>query len=337
MKKASLNALSTAVVGDHVYVLMKEGERLLLLILSTDLEVVKTIWSTKGNVGYILKVGSDYVLTSIDDKLYLIKDGEARVVLVASNPRNIFWHLAEVEGKVFIHEYGLPPTAIYSSKDLERWEKIITNLDIDKRSKHFHYITFYPYRNWLITTLGDACFVRVAISSTLGNSWQPLYKGSWQFLPIFPLRDYIVFGMDSGIAKGGIGVYYPEMGMWKFIFLKWLDKTVRFVQMNDLKLLNNGLWIVSLGTPQVILVSRDLKTFHPLSIEGLDEHFNHNMMVSEGNDFIVCSTGKSLLLFKKSELEKSILTTQPVIASYKAYVDRLKGYGFLLKRKLLGS
>jgi len=26
--------------------------------------------------------------------------------------------------------------------------------------------------------------------------------------------------MDSGIARGGVGVYFPEGG-WNFLFLKW--------------------------------------------------------------------------------------------------------------------
>ena len=144
MKKASLNALSAAVIGDHVYVLLMEGERLLLPVLNTDLEFVKMVRGAKGNSEFIFKVEKDYILISLDDKLYLVKGGEARVVLVASNSRNIFWHLTGGEGRVFIHEYGLPPTAIYSSKDLEQWEKIVTNLDIDKQSKHFHNVAFDP-------------------------------------------------------------------------------------------------------------------------------------------------------------------------------------------------
>lgn len=334
MKKASLNALSAAVIGDHVYVLLREGERLLLSVLNTDLESVKMVWGAKGNSGFILKVEKDYILISLDDKLYLVKGGEAKVTLVASNPRNMFWHLTEGEGKVFIHEYGLPPTAIYSSKDLERWEKVATNLDIDKRSKHFHDITFDPYRKELISTLGDGCLIRVAVSEDLGSSWRPLYRGPWQFVPIVVLKDIIVFGMDSGIAKGGVGIYYPDGDKWEFIFLKWKDKSVKHAQFCDLKFLSKGLWMASLGTPQAVMVSSDLRLWYPLFIESFNEEFNHNMLLSVGESIIACSSGKTLLIFNEDDIENAF-NSKPLMVEYKALLDKLIGYGFLIKHNIL--
>jgi hypothetical protein len=334
VKKASLNTLSTAVIGDHVYVLLKEGERLLLSVLNTDLEFVKMVWSAKGNIGFILKVEKGYVLISLDDELYLVKGGEARVVLVASNSRNMFWHLTEGEGKVFIHEYGLPPTAIYSSKDLERWEKVVANLDIDKRSKHFHEIAFDPYRKWLISTLGDGCLTRVAVSEDLGSSWRPLYRGSWQFVPIVVLKDIIVFGMDTGIAKGGVGIYYPDEDKWEFIFLKWMGGSVKHAQFCDLKFLSKGLWIASLGTPQAVMVSSDLRSWYPLFVESFNEEFNHKMLLSVGRGMIACSTGKTLLIFNEDDV-KNAFNSKPLMVEYKAYRDKLIGYGFLIKHSIL--
>jgi hypothetical protein len=333
MKRAFLNALSTAVIGDHIYALLRE-KRLFLSVLNTDLKVVKSIWSSRGGIGFILKVEGDRALVSIDNKLYLVKGGEAEAVLVASNRRNVFWHSAEARERVFVHEYGQPPTAIYLSKDLERWEKIVTNLDIDKRSKHFHNIAFDPYRKWLITTLGDKCLTRIAVSEDLGSSWRPFYRGPWQFLPIVVLKDRIVFGMDSGIAKGGLGIYYPDEDRLEFIFLRWKDESVKHAQFCDLKLLDKDLWIASLGAPQAIVASKDLKLWYPLFVESFDEEFNHNMLLSIGKGMISCSTGETLLVFDQGEIEDAF-ALKPVIVEYKAYWDKLIGYGFSIKHILI--
>jgi len=335
VKKASLNALSTAVVDGRVYVILKE-ERLLLSVLNMDLEVVKTVWNSRGDIGFILKVEGDRVLVSLDDKLYLVKGGEAEAVLVASNKKNTFWHLAEAGGRVFVHEYGKPPTAIYSSKHLESWEKIVTNLDLDKQSKHFHHIAFDSYRKSLIVTLGDGCLTRVAISKNLGFSWRPLYRGPWQFVPIVVLKDRIVFGMDSGIAKGGLGIYYPNEGKWEFMFLRWEDKNVRYAQFCDLKFLGKGLWVASLGTPQAVIVSKDLRSWYPLFVMSFDKEFNPNMLLSIGEGNVVCSTGKTLLIFNKGDIENAF-TSKPIMVEYKAYRDKLIGYCFLIKHNILNK
>ena len=50
---------------------------------------------------------------------------------------------------------------------------------------------------------------------------------------------------------------------------------------------------------------------------------------------MACSTGKSLLVFEKNELKSIISCSNPVMSSYRAYVDRLKGLGFTLKRMLI--
>jgi hypothetical protein len=63
IKKTSLNALSTTVIGDHIYALLRKEERLFLSIFNTDLEVVKTIWGSRGSIGFILKVeGAGFLL-----------------------------------------------------------------------------------------------------------------------------------------------------------------------------------------------------------------------------------------------------------------------------------
>ena len=336
MKSADLNALDTAVVDDHIYALVKCGERLSLSVFDKDLNFVDEIWSVEGQKGFILKIDKDRALLGIDDRLYLVEDGEAEAVLTASVLGNLFWHLTEVDGKLFVvHEYGEAPTAIYVSSDLRNWERAGTNLDIDRHSRHFHYVAYDPYRKWLIATLGDGCLTRATISEDLGSSWKPLYRGPWQFVPTLVLREKLAFGMDSGIARGGIGVYDVDKHRWSFIFLKWRGKDVKFAQMCDLKLLNNCLYIAGLGTPQAIVVSLDMKTWYLAYVEGFDERFNMHVSMSEGKDFVACSTGKSLLLLTKDELKILPQISDPVIVNYRACIERMRGLGFNLKHMLL--
>ncbi|MCX8205265.1 MAG: hypothetical protein N3H31_06415, partial [Candidatus Nezhaarchaeota archaeon] len=135
-------------------------------------------------------------------------------------------------------------------------------------------------------------------------------------------------------ARGGIGIYYPSTGRWEFVFLKWRDGRVKFTQMVDLRHLSNGAWMVALRAPQAILTSKDLKNWHPLHIEGLNEGFDHHAKIDEGGNVIACSTGRSLLVLQIDELE-NVLDGEPVMSSYKAYIDRLKGLGFVLKRSFI--
>ncbi|MEM3437195.1 MAG: hypothetical protein QXP55_01485 [Nitrososphaerales archaeon] len=331
--KLNFNSISAIVAGDKVFTLVKNGDILTLLSVDINLEIVNKLASFKGSNGFILKAQEEKFLINIDDKLYFAENNTWKIVLTTTKTENIFWHITEADGKVFAQEYGEPLTGIYVSENLREWKRRVTNFDIDKQSKHFHYLTYDPYRNWLIATLGDGCLIRAVISSDLGHSWTPLYKGPWQFLPVVPLRDKIVFGMDSGIARGGIGIYYPSKEKWEFIFLKWYGAFVRFAQMADLKQLSNGIWIVALGTPQAILISKDLKNWYPLHIKSLSESFNYHMNVSEGKNIVVCSTGNSIFVFDKDEFD-NVFNMKPVMSSYKAYIDRFIGIGFILKRRI---
>ena len=80
----------------------------------------------------------------------------------------------------------------------------------------------------------------------------------------------VVFGFDSGIARGGIGIFYPEYEIWSFILLKWVEKSVKTCQMCDLIQLDNGTWLSALGTPQAIAASKNLKQF-PYTLRVLKE------------------------------------------------------------------
>jgi hypothetical protein len=329
--------LSSVIAGEYIHALVRRANMLSIAIFNKELKAEKKeIVLPNGSNGFILDASKDRLLLSIDNNLFLIKDGNQKIVLKSKTSENFFWHVAKAENKVFIQEYGEAPTCIFTSEDFENWRSLIMNTDLDKHSKHFHNITYDPYRKWLITTLGDGNLIRVAFSEDYGDSWRSLYKGPWQFVPAIPLKDKIVFGMDSGIAKGGLGIYYPDEDGWEFIFLRWNDGRIQHAQFCDLKFLDKGLWIASLGTPQAIVASKDLRTWYPLFLESFDKEFNHNMLLSVDKSIITCSTGKTLLVFDENEIENAF-TLKPVMVEYKAYWDKLKGYGFLIKHSILAK
>jgi hypothetical protein len=327
-------ALSVIVAGERILALVKRGNMFSVIIFNKELKAKGEIALLNASKGFILGAEEDKLLLSIDDKLVLIEDGEQKTVLKSERSENFFWHVTMAENKVFVQEYGEAPTGIFTSEDLENWRRLIVNIDLDKHSKHFHNITYDFHRKWLIATLGDGCLTRVVFSEDLGNTWRPLYKGPWQFVPVVPLKDKIVFGMDSGIAKGGLGIYYPDENKWEFIFLRWKDKNVKHAQLCDLKFLDNGLWVASLGMPQAVMASKDLRLWCSLFVEGFNKEFNHNMLLSVREGVIACSTGKALLVFNEDGIENAF-TLKPLMVEYKAYRDKLVGYGFLIKHNIL--
>ncbi|MEM2704214.1 MAG: hypothetical protein QXR45_13770 [Candidatus Bathyarchaeia archaeon] len=172
-------------------------------------------------------------------------------------------------------------------------------MELDKRSRHLHSIAWDPYGNWLIATLGDGCPARVIYSEDFGQSWKPLYKGAWQFIPIVVCEDMAIFGMDSSIVKGGVGILHPEDYRWEFKFFRWLNGRVSLAQICYMKPLNNSLWIVAFGTPQAIAISKDLHTWYLVYVEGYNRSFNFHMSIDETDNTILCSTGDHLIAFNK--------------------------------------
>jgi len=331
-------ALSVAVVGQRILALVKEScNSLSLLQLNRTLNTERKLATLRASKGFILDVQEDTCLLAVDDNLVALRNDQLEPVLKAHSPANSFWHAARGGDFVYVQEYGWSPTGIWAStRNYENWRLLTTNVELDKSSKHFHNIAYDSFSKQLVTVLGDGNIVRVATLANGEETWRPIYKGPWQFVPIVILRDMLVLGMDSGIVKGGVGIYVPHDDRWNFIFLKWCGK-VKFSQMCDLKRLRNGLWVAALGTPQAILVSEDLITWYALHIDGFGEKFNHYMRISEREDCMICSTGKCLLMFDKDGLKNRMRSSKPVMVSYKACVDRLSGLGFTIKNKFLAS
>ena len=270
------------------------------------------------------------LLVSSGNTLYLVSGSEAKPVLRA-RPGNWFWHGVEAQGRVFIQEYGEPPTGIYVSEDLVNFRRVASNKDVDPLSRHFHYIAFDEERGLLVATLGDGNVVRVAVSQDHGSSWKPLYKGPWQFVPVLVDGDRWVLGFDSGIARGGVAVYYVERGDWSFTFLK--ARGYRYAQFTCL-IKFAGYYVGCLGSPTAIIVSRDLKYWYPLYIEGTPTptvDYNYFVNAILWGERIVAVTGRELLVFDYSDVERA-LRGEPLLTPYKAYVDRVRGVLYVVRR-----
>jgi len=269
----------------------------------------------------------DNLLVSAGNTLYIVSNDGAKPVLRARHG-NWFWHAVEACGKVFVQEYDKSPTSIYVSEDLESFRPLATNKDVDPLSRHFHYIAFDERRNILIATLGDGNIVRVATSSDCESSWKPLYKGPWQFVPVLIEGDRWVFGFDSGIARGGVAVYNVDENVWRFIFLKAYG--YQHAQFTSITKFGNY-YIGCLGYPTAVLVSKDLHYWYPLHIDPTSTNYNHFVDAIVWRDKIVAVTGKELLMFDSRDVEEAF-RRKPFLVPYKAYLDRVKGALYMLKR-----
>ena len=312
-------------VNGSVYVTINDvGACRVSVFKGDDVEDVVSLYGRPCTLPWASREG---LLVSCGEALYLVLGNEAKPVLRAK-AGNWFWHAVEGDGRIFVHEYGQSPTGIYATEDLESFRKVSTNVDVDPRSKHFHYLAFDDSRGLLIATLGDGNVVRVAVSQDYGHTWRPLYKGPWQFVPVLVDGDKIVFGFDSGIAKGGVGVYDIERNEWSFVFLKSLSH--RRAQFASLKKLGNY-YIGCLGRPTAIVVSRDLRHWHLLYLNSSALEYNHFVDVEPWREKVVAVTGKEILVFELGDVERAF-EEKPFLTLYRAYLDRLKGLAFKIKR-----
>jgi len=266
-------------------------------------------------------------LVSVASTLHLVSSNGTKPVLRARHG-NWFWHAVEACGKVFVQEYGESPTGIYVSEDLESFRLLVINKDVDPLSRHFRYIAFDERRNVLIATLGDGNIVRVATSTDCGYSWKPLYKGPWQFIPVLVEEGRWVFGFDSGIARGGVAIHDVAEGEWRFIFLK--ADGYRYAQFTSITRFSDY-YIGCLGYPTAILVSKDLHYWYPLYINPASSEYNYFVNAVVWRDKVVAVTSKGLLMFDSRDVEEAF-RRKPFLAPYKAYLDRVKGALYMLKR-----
>ena len=323
--RLSISATGVYIVNDTVYITIND-RGLCKIAVFKDGSIHEALL-LKDSPCLILRGLSEGLLISSGNILYLVSGDEAKPLL-RTKAGNIFWHATEACDKFFVQEYGEDPTGIYVSEDLKSFRGVVTNRDIDPSSRHFHYITFDKEREILITTLGDGNIVRVAFSDDCGSSWRPLYKGPWQFVPVFIERDRWIFGFDSGIARGGVAIYYPEKNIWRFIFLK-PDGYAR-AQFTSITRFGDY-YVGSLGCPTSIIVSKDLFYWYTIHIDNSISNYNHFVDATIWRDKLIASTGWELLIFNYKDVEETF-KRKPFLSPYKAYIDRVRGLIYILKR-----
>jgi hypothetical protein len=286
---------------------------------------VEDVISLRGSPCALVWGSREGLLVSCGEVLYLVSGNEAKPVLRARSG-NWFRHACEGDGRVFVQEYGEPPTGIYVTEDLKTFARVVTNLDIDSRSRHFHFVAFDGARGLLIATLGDGNLVRAAVSPDYGRTWRPVYRGPWQFVPALIEGGRWVFGFDSGVTRGGVGVYRPDEGEWGFIFLKSAYRLAQFASLAKL----GDCYVGGLGLPTAIIASRDLRCWCKLHLGG-GSGYNHFVEVAAQGDRVFAATGSELLVFTLKDVEAAF-AGEPFLRPYGARLDRVRGALFLLRR-----
>lgn len=278
------------------------------------------------------------IFLGLNNKLMISQNLKTwKTVLKAENGHNIFWHMTRTkDGEFFAHEYGAFNTSIYSTYDCERWQPVVKATEIDKNARHFHSIAYDRYRDMLIVTLGDGNIVKVATSKDGGQTWRPVYTGAYQCLPIVVLKDRIVFGMDSGISRGLV-VWWPKENMWRTIHFKnHNDKPTRdMLQSSDLKLLDNGVWLMSSGGGS-LMASRDLKNWCFLRI-GQKGDFEAHMISNQKYSLIAIALEYAAMIISKEELAQIVSNSAPDVKPCYGLKERIKGICYVAKRKIFSG
>jgi hypothetical protein len=326
MKLMLRSVTSAKLVGDRLYIAVSNDGGSCRVAEIVDGSTKDVILLPNSLCTILLEFRGNLVV-SAGNTLYIMSGDKAKPVLKARRG-NLFWHAVEACNKVFVQEYGESPTGIYVSEDLENFKLLVSNKDIDPLSRHFHYIAFDGERKVLIATLGDGNIARVATSTDCGSSWKPLYRGPWQFVPVFIERDRWIFGFDSGIARGGVAIYYPEKNIWRSVFLKADGYAhAQFASITRF----GDYYIGSLGYPTSIIVSKDLFYWYTLYMDSSISGYNGFVGATVWRDKLISSTGRELLIFDYKDVEES-LKRKPFLSPYKAYIDRVRGLIYILKR-----
>jgi hypothetical protein len=308
--------------------------RLISVKCSDGTAKISEIASFKGSRSLLLKSWNRKVFVGVDNKLLLLDAGEQKTVLTCSRDQNFFWHMCQSHtGLIYVQEYGEPPSTIFRSSNGEAWDVVISSSDVDSTARHFHSIEYDPYRNAILATLGDRNRVRIISLPDGQKTWDPIYIGVWQVLPIFVEKERVLFGMDSGIARGGILFWYPNKTKVRVHHLRWLQKEIQLSQMAELKQLRNGLWLAALGAPQAIVASHNLNQWYVIYSEGSSNVFQPTTSLAETQNHVAFVTGKHLVILGKDLLSNSLPTTLPQISTHIAVMERIKGVGFSMKKR----
>jgi len=304
----------------------------LFLLPDLRIEEAEKLAEFRGKRNALLQTTSCGTFIGVDNRLLMSEDLSTwKNVLETEKAENMFWHMTEAtDGTLFVQEYGSLSTGIYRSTDGGKaWKQVVNSREIDKRARHFHSIAYDQYRDLLVVTLGDGNFVKIAVSEDYGDTWKPLYTSAYQCLPIAVLKDHIVFGMDSYISRG-ILIWNPSQNKWQSIHLKYVGKlemTDSF-QSSDLKLLSNGIWVMSTGGGS-LLSSGDLRNWHMLHV-GQKDLFESHMLSNEKNGILAAAIGNAVMIIDSKALNFTYQHAD--VREYHAIFPRIKGLGYVVKR-----
>jgi len=147
-------------------------------------------------------------------------------------------------------------------------------------------------------------------------------------VPVFIERSRWIFGFDSGIARGGVAIYNVDEGGWVFVFLK--ADGYRYAQFTSIMRFGDY-YIGCLGHPTAVLASKDLYYWYPLYVDPTSTGYNNLVNAVVQMDKVVAVTGRELLAFNLRDVEEAF-RRKPFLVPYKAYLDRVKGALYVLKR-----
>jgi len=332
MIRVPIKAISVIWVEDSFLVLEDRGKDFGIAFVYKDGSFSRSRISLKGKLGYILHMDSDNkIYLSIDSHLMVIETDKPKTIVKLGSKGNFIWSSVSIDDVLYVSEYGDPPTFIYRVKN-GNVEKVISNQEIDISSRHFHQLAFDRNTSKIYVSLGDANRVRIAVSDDKYTNWRPFYTGVWQFTPIKILGDRLIAGMDSKLAKGGVGIFDLESASQRFIFFKDSLQT-SMVQFCDLQYFN-GIWIGGLGIPQAYILSKDLAIWHLIYLKDMRLSFDHSMKLAVGRDTVAIPMNNSLCLLSLEDL-REYMGNPPIIMPQSAYLTRLKGAISSLKRRII--
>lgn len=306
----------------------------LILVSGKHFEEQAVLASFSGQRNVLLRTIGDATFVGLDNQLLMSKDLETwESVLATPNQRNFFWHMTESrDGTLYAQEYGFGLTGIYKTSDEgRRWKQVINTKSIDRRATHFHSIAYDRYRDLLIATLGDSNMVKIAVSEDNGDTWRSIYSSAFQCLPIVVAEDHVFFGMDSAISRGLV-VWNPSENKMEIIHLNYVGKTAikDDLQSSDLKLLSNGIWLMSTGKGS-LLSSSDLRNWQMLHL-GEKDQFEANMISNDTNGIVSAALSSKVIILELKALKTS--KQEADVTQYRALLPRIKSLGYITKKKI---
>jgi len=331
MQVIDIKAQSVFFQDDYILLLERNPQKSFLVLyrLNKNLEISEKVKLFEGLNGSLLAHFSDTFYISVDNKVYGSKDLVDWKEILKVKSGNRIWHICQTNFGVLAQEYGETPTYIYLLQDFHAPSLILSNTKVDQGSTHFHSIAYDPDRGVVYGTLGDRNLVRAfEINKINPVNWKKIYSGPWQFAPISISPNYIVFGFDSAIAKGGIGIYHPNDDKWNFLFLKY--DNARLAQFLDIKQVN-GLWIGVLAYMRAVVISKDLIHWYLVCVG--ENGSGQDIQIDTNQSHIAIATGKSLVLKDENDIKKAF-EKKPIIEPYMALMDVTRGVGFVLRRYL---